>query len=288
MYDVLNGTTVHRTIVTVTAEDGETRVYVVYMDYLRNSSGVAAPGGAPIPWFEEKGATYTERRLVDNDGYLTDSYIIVDGNGNAATYEYINKVLTKTSEGTYEAQANEYSYIYTPTDNTNTVNFKHTAMEFAYSDYNGLSLCFALGYTDGDQTDNLYQRYITKGTGETSELITASVFGIYIDQEGKVFCGLMNKRTTYYILTDGQTGVYISYDEADGQRFYVLQNAPLVMYKRVDGKTDRSTTLTVSWKELSDGKFEAVYAVTDATTKETTKTAGYYTSEDMLFPGLEA
>ena len=62
-----------------------------------------------------------------------------------------------------------------------------------------------------------------KGTGTSEELITASVFGIYINQEGKVFCGLMNERTTYYILTDGQTGVYLSYDEADGQRFYVLQ-----------------------------------------------------------------
>lgn len=287
LYDVLNGTTVHRTIVTVTAEDGETRVYVVYMDYFRNSSGVAAPGGVPIPWFEEKGATYTERRLVDNDGKLTDSYIIVDGNGDAATYEYINKVLTKTSEGTYEAQANEYSYIYTPTDNTNTVNFKHTAMEFAYSDYNGLSLCFALGYTDGEDVNNVYQRYITKGTGETSELITASVFGIYIDQEGKVFCGLMNKKTTYYVLTDGQTGVYLSYDEADGQRFYVLQNAPLVMYKRADGKADRNTTMTVTWKEIEEGKTEAVYSVTDATSKETTNYPGYFTQATLQYPGME-
>lgn len=285
--DVINGKAVNRTIVTVVADDGETRVYRLYMDYLRDAEGVSA-GGYPLPWFEEMGQNYTERRLVDEKGNLTDSYIIADGKGNAATYEYVDKVLTKTSEGTYEEQPNGYSYLYTPADFTASVSFKHTAIELAYSNYNNLSLCFALGYTDGEDVNNVYQRRITKGTGETSELITASVFGIYIDQEGKVFCGLMNEETTYYVLTDGQTSVYLSYDEADGQRFYVLQNAPLVMYKRVDGKTDRNTTLTVSWKELADGKFEAVYAVTDATTNETTKTAGYYTSENLLFPGLEA
>lgn len=287
LYDVLNGKAVYRTIVTVVADDGEKRVYLVYMDYFRNEDGVAAPGGIPIPWFEEKGATYTERRLVDNEGRLTDSYVVVDGNGNAATYEYVDKVLTKTSEGTYEAQANGYSYIYTPADNTSTVNFKHGATEFAYCDYNGLTLCFALGYTDDNTTTNLYRRYITKGTGASEELIAVSVFGIYVNADGDILCGLLSKQTTYYILTDSSKVCYLSFDETDEQKFYVLQNAPLVMSKRVDGKTDSNTKLTVTWKKITEDKTEAVYSVTDATTKETTNFPGYFTSQTLLYPGME-
>ena len=113
-----------------------------------------------------------------------------------------------------------------------------------------------------------------------------SVFGIYVNADGDILCGLLNKQTTYYILTDSSKVCYLSFDETDEQKFYVLQNAPLVMSKRVDGKTDRNTKLTVTWKEIAEGKTEAVYSVTDATTKETTNFPGYFTSQKLLYPGM--
>lgn len=285
LYDEINGSNVQRTIVTVTADDGETRVYVVYMDYIRNDEGVSA-GGYPIPWFEEKGETYTERRLVDGDGYLTDSYIIADGNGNAATYEYVEKVFTKTSEGVYEAQANGYSYKYTPTDGSKSVNFNHKITEVAYSDYSSLTLCFVMSYTDGETEQKLYETRATK-TSTNEELITVSLFGIYINAEGNVFCGLMSKQTTYYVLSDGSTNYYLSYDESDAEKFYVLQRAPLVMYKRKDGKTDKNARLTITWKETVKDQFEAVYSVTDDSAEETTNTNGYLVSEKLVYFGAE-
>ena len=285
-YDVINNSQVFRTIVTVEGTDDETRVFILYVDYLRNADGEPV-GLIPVHWFEEVGAGYTERQLVDDNGYLTDSYLIADGNGRAATWEYIDKVLTKTTEGTYEANVDGYSYLYTPDDTTNAVAFKYKTMTVAHINYNSYSLCFALGYTDADGTEtDLFERFRTKSTESGAELYKNSTFGIYIDGDGNVFMGLVRKMTNYWVLTDGQDGLYLSFDNDDHERFYVLEQAPLVMYKRVDGKTDTNSTLTVSWKNLGDGKYEATYIVKDGDNTNTIE--GYYTQELLLFPGTYA
>lgn len=284
-YDVINNSQKFRTIVTVKGNN-ETRVYILYVDYLRNPAGEPV-GLIPVHWFEEVGAGYTERQLVDDNGYLTDSYLIADGNGRAATWEYIDKVLTKTTEGTYEANVDDYSYLYTPDDTTNAVAFKYKTMTLAYSNYNSYSLCFALGYTDADGAEtDLFERFRTKGAQSGAELYKNSTFGIYIDGDGKVLVGLVRKMTNYWVLTDGQDELYLSFDNDDHERFYVLEQAPLVMYKRVDGKTDANSTLTVSWKDLGDGKYEATYIVKDGDNATTIE--GYYTQEKLFFPGTYA
>lgn len=279
--DTINGQTVQRTIVLVTSSSGEKRYFRLYHHVLLE-------GQPPIDAFEVMGETYTERQFVSDDGNLTSSYLVADGLGRAKVYEYVNKVMTVTSEGTYVLQSDGYSYVYTPDVTNGTTTFNHSKMVVSYANYlsnsRSLALAYFLSYEDDGKTTDLAERRYTDGDDESELVTVGGVVGVYITSEG-VFSGLIGKGTTYNTLTNGISTVYFQYDEENPTLFYVLKDTPAVLSKRIDGSYEKGASLTLTWRELGNGTYEAVYVYNDADGNAVQK-EGSYRETQILYPGV--
>lgn len=255
-------------LVTVTSETS-VKLYYIY--------GVQT-GNIAVYSFEEK-AGYREYLYVSDDGKLSGTpYLVDNGDGTASLYEKDSGgKLSEVSSGTLIKQG--YSYLYTVDENgvADWASAQATALVLnldtestSYSVYYWISAVDEEGATD-------YSETYTREDG--SSLTLVSCFAIYIDESGNVFSGIYSDYTSYIRVSGGGAYAYFSLTKDGNNDFEVLANEPLILRMRRGGSTVSSVTLTVSGRELSEGRYEAVY--TEANGDEKVVYAGYYTAEQV-------
>ena len=257
-------------LITVTANDA-TYVYLVDV----------AEQGAPAS-FRSVNANYAEYFFVNDEGQLSELPILLNnGDGTASLYEMDDsKNLKAVSSGSLVETENGY-FRYTVTGEVaDWAETKATTILFNVdknaASSSGIYVYYWLSSGEGDAAPEDHTTVYTSTDGSLLTLVSA--FAIYRAADGTVYSGLANVYPSYIRLTSGRNYYYFTVSEdGDNKTFERLTDAPLVLTLRRNNSTVRTTTLTLTRRDLGDGKQEAVYA--DTASGGSGVVHGYFTTE---------
>lgn len=237
---------------------------------------------------EQKAEDYGEYYYVDNDGLLAQLPCLVINGGRATLYELnASKKLQETCSGTVVAEGESWRFTVEGTV-SDWAEYKYSSLLFKLDTHSTAErVYYLLQSTDeaGSLTDYTLKTY-RNDDGDALKLV--SVFAVYYDGEGnEIAAGYLSTYTGYVRLNEGG-GKYRYFaltEGADGEdgTFETLAQKPLVLQKRVDGKTEKGSSLIVSGAG-SDGRFIAVYVET--VDSEEVFHNGIYTTETFSALGV--
>ncbi len=263
--------------VSATAEDGTTfkRVF----RYCDKTAG--------LKWFVNCEENYAEHYFVDDSGSLkNDKLFVVDGakgyfyeikDASEKTYKLASKGSIKTNDDGF--------YVYTAEKTEEWASVKSADRvigAFNTGDYR----VFFFAEEDGVKAPSTVNYLSVDGSAVT---IIGEKFAVYSDKDGKTIIGLVSKRDAYMVVTDGVNNYYFAFAEVGGNVIEPLENAPLVLTKRVikDGSatTDAKTSLTLTGKKTGED-LDSIYSSADGDGK-VTAVYGVSKAENFVLPALK-
>ncbi len=220
--------------------------------------------------YEALSADYAEYVQYTQEGAAGTLLLVADGE-TATLYEntqgYLNPnggtSLKAISSGTLTENGNGFLTYLVDEDGTDPdAQTQISSMIVGLDATTGVNIFYLYASTPNGGSGETVYATTYRAADSTATLVSASLFAVYIDADGAIHEGVRGDYATYTVVVTTEGNFYFRIDE-EAKTFVVLNTAPLVMTKRENNTTDRSTTLTVTGDSVTvEGveRFDAIYA----------------------------